>query len=43
MANEEETKTKRATEERKEIKPDPEIRRTVCASKPPQHRRAEDD
>ena len=42
MANEEETKTKRATEEPKEIKPDPELRRMLCASKPPQ-RRAKDD
>lgn len=43
MANEEETKIKRTTEEPVEIKPDPELMRMVCASKPPQHRRVEDD
>ena len=43
MANEEETKTKRTNEEPVEIKPDHELRRMLCASKPPQHRRAEDD
>ena len=43
MANEEETETKRATEELGEMKPDPELIRMVCASKPSRYRRAEDD
>ena len=43
MTNEEETKTKRATEEPVEIKPDPVLIRMVCASKPSRYRRAEDD
>ena len=43
MANEEETKIKRTTEEPIEIKPDPELRRMLCAGKPPQYIRAEDD
>jgi len=43
MTNEEETKTKRATEEPVEIKADPELRRMVCAGMPPKYIKAEDD
>jgi hypothetical protein len=42
MTNEEETKTKRTIEEPKEMKPDPELRRMLCASKPLQIK-AKDD
>ncbi|MCD4842927.1 MAG: hypothetical protein K8R25_00370 [Methanosarcinales archaeon] len=42
MANEEETKTKRAAEEPVEIKPDYELRRPFCASKPVRYRKTED-
>jgi len=42
MANEEETKTKGATEEPVKIKPDHELRRLVYASKQARYKRAED-